>query len=573
MEKDDYLKLLKEYGSSTELISNSTLLSPIEAERHLAEILRDGKYPRTSLPAFIHEFTHHYCFHSPVGSALACLSLRAFRDITRCNLWGAPCDGQRVAEDLIRYRTVKMLLEPLFEGLALFSEFDTMTLDSEMVSIPTRYATDCFIGHDVQEKKGFENAARQMFINLRIDEDLENKILVERKVDVLTRPLDCRDPYLPGYLAVKSLWRAGVMRSSRFWDKDLFLSFLRAYCFDDYELVRLLLDEDVAGSDAVNRIVDHISHRLINLLKLDFDRLIPIHEHDGLQDDQRSVEEKLQAPVTPPWDDPTTVATGWQKLNLLVDDLKHSDEHEPLSRGLSNLVQLVLSRRILMNIGTLPVHVQPDSGSGLSLLNNHGELIATAAPIDGKVPPAGKGSADLILIPSLKAHILTVTLDDDVIGAQFFGNEIEARWHEPLINAAVSLPSITATVNLIRETCSSAIRTCLDNIDDFDRQTRLCANAIYHPLAFLHTDEGRVAELTEKMWNSGFNNILGRDIQRIYELASLGLWMSLLPKPQFISDMAYYHAMNVESVVENLKTHRQSHGFPFILDDDLWTIV
>src|SRR5437879_12139926 len=59
-------------------VSNVTLLSSVDLEAHLGSLI-ELDLPRSCLPAFLHEATHHWSFFSPVGVAMALLKLRARR--------------------------------------------------------------------------------------------------------------------------------------------------------------------------------------------------------------------------------------------------------------------------------------------------------------------------------------------------------------------------------------------------------------------------------------------------------------------------------------------------------------
>jgi hypothetical protein len=77
------------------------------------------------LANFLHEWTHRWCFHSRVGSALALLRMRA-----ACRAY----TDRSEFDDYVRCMTVSSVLEPLAEGLALFAEFDTYPGDSPWMS-------------------------------------------------------------------------------------------------------------------------------------------------------------------------------------------------------------------------------------------------------------------------------------------------------------------------------------------------------------------------------------------------------------------------------------------------------
>src|SRR5581483_2256314 len=97
------------------------------------------------------------------------------------------------------------------------------------------------------------------------------QMTLERKVDVLGRPLRCDgDAYLPGYLLVRQLWLAAIRRDGRLANEtDLFLMYLRSFLYDDMELVATLLDETLDEIRGPSAVANHIMRRLEQFTNLD----------------------------------------------------------------------------------------------------------------------------------------------------------------------------------------------------------------------------------------------------------------------------------------------------------------
>lgn len=66
--------------SWTDPVTNWTLISGVRLDRDLGGMMQMGKYPARLLSPFVHELVHHWCFHSPLGLALAHMQLRARRE-------------------------------------------------------------------------------------------------------------------------------------------------------------------------------------------------------------------------------------------------------------------------------------------------------------------------------------------------------------------------------------------------------------------------------------------------------------------------------------------------------------
>jgi hypothetical protein len=136
--------------SWTDLITNMTQLSAVRVDQDFDALMGWGSLPPQLLPGFLHELTHHWCFLSPVGFALATLQLRARRSGVLLSSGHGDRDelSNRLFADLARYETVSTMLRPLAEGLALFAEFDAMTgPESSVISLPGQLAS-VFYGRD-----------------------------------------------------------------------------------------------------------------------------------------------------------------------------------------------------------------------------------------------------------------------------------------------------------------------------------------------------------------------------------------------------------------------------------------
>src|SRR4051794_13537017 len=96
-----------------EFISNRTVFSSEDLARHWPGIVR-FKLPIELIPAVLHETTHHWCFASPVGTALSALMLEAQRlalEPGRITQSGA----KRIVSNHLTYNSVIELTRPLAE--------------------------------------------------------------------------------------------------------------------------------------------------------------------------------------------------------------------------------------------------------------------------------------------------------------------------------------------------------------------------------------------------------------------------------------------------------------------------
>src|ERR1035437_598544 len=109
------MTVLQQARSFVDPTTNSMVVRDFELAEYLEWIRGRPVSGSRVLANFLHEWTHRWCFHSVVGSALARLRRRA-----ACRTYR----GQSAFDDYVRCMTASTILEPFAEGLALFAEFD-----------------------------------------------------------------------------------------------------------------------------------------------------------------------------------------------------------------------------------------------------------------------------------------------------------------------------------------------------------------------------------------------------------------------------------------------------------------
>ena len=104
-----------------DLVSNHTVFPNPE---HYQALLHGEDLPASTFSSFIHEATHHWCFISPVGTALSALHCSVARRALHWLATGDESETMAALEDLCAYEIALSWLRPLNEGLALFAEYD-----------------------------------------------------------------------------------------------------------------------------------------------------------------------------------------------------------------------------------------------------------------------------------------------------------------------------------------------------------------------------------------------------------------------------------------------------------------
>lgn len=239
----------------TNVISQNAL-SFSETMDHLGA---EGKLPATHLPLFLHEITHWWCFHSPVGVALTLLHERVYllvsgSDVSKC--------GSLLWETLLKYEVARVLLMPLIEGLALFAEFDSLPADSTAISESAKWAGLLFLPGELDQPPTL-NRYKEAWKRLASAHRASPQGIARKRL-LLTAPIlgVGRGAYFRGYLTVKELFRCAKARSPRFDDTDFFLTYTRNVIFNDTYLAAILLDPMISGHQWASALYERFSSRL-----------------------------------------------------------------------------------------------------------------------------------------------------------------------------------------------------------------------------------------------------------------------------------------------------------------------
>ncbi|MFD6156316.1 hypothetical protein ACFWF7_25275 [Nocardia sp. NPDC060256] len=356
--------------SWTDLSSNLTHLGAVRLADHLDELLHPGKASPDLTLGCLHEFTHHWCFHSAVGFAITGLQYR----MARAALSGDERAVDRIQRDAVAYQTVTAVLRPLIEGLALFAEFDANTVRSPVATAPMLAAINLFSGkapHILSPAADGELApmvgdrAATLAMSLPISVHLRtirvSEAGIRRKVNVLATSLaDDSDGYLLGYLGAKSMWRDVRRRCGRLYaETDLTLALLRGFFFEDRRLVEILLGtgEKDMGKLA-NLIVGQITRRVRELAHI-------------TEADVATLEELIlrgEPTDSAKWASPLHVSSahwraGQREYATLLTELSTEPEEvadsadAELAEGLRQAFGVLLDRRHIVRLGTEDVQV------------------------------------------------------------------------------------------------------------------------------------------------------------------------------------------------------------------------
>ncbi len=257
--------------SWVELISNLAFVSNPD-QSSLPNILLGRKLPHEVFLSFVHEATHHWTFTSAWGSAAFVFHNSMTQ---RLKAYESAVDKSTLEEDIewdllsdfCKYRFLMDIYKPLIEGIALFAEFDVYPTKTEAIPHHLIYTSMMFRpkgGNEFwkQEYALNEKEYHEFLIQKRL---LTNKVS-QRKADCLISEANLeQSPYLTGYLFVKNLQQLLIQNNPKFSDPNIFISFLREYYFNDFELVQLLFDPQTQDEHISHRMVNHFMNRTRNI--------------------------------------------------------------------------------------------------------------------------------------------------------------------------------------------------------------------------------------------------------------------------------------------------------------------
>jgi hypothetical protein len=261
--------------ASVDALSNFVKFPEFDWEKDTDALLQ-RKLDPARVPLFLHEATHHWCFDSPVFYALFILQVRALGGVWQIAN-KRQIDEFDVIDDNYRYRAVVDLYRPILEGLALFAEYVALPRGQFIYSHPFSQMQVLCAGW-FDEKENTRKATNRLLAAARGSAEF-----LRKKAGLLSMPFEAsRSPYLTGYMLVCSIWRAMLGHRIDLFagNTDAFLSYLRSYFFFDYELIAILMNNQLHETAIVQTIGQHLIRRIIRLVNSDLSILDALKHAD-----------------------------------------------------------------------------------------------------------------------------------------------------------------------------------------------------------------------------------------------------------------------------------------------------
>lgn len=523
---------LADPGSWVDLPTNYASLAGVELRTDFG-LLIQGQYPLRFLSDFIHELTHHWCFQSPVGMALAMLRLETFRDALTALNQDANNEDVSIAllHKIIRYDATTAILRPISEGLALFAEFDIRPGSGSLKSQPMQWI-DVFALHN-RENPGSESSVLHTLFNARL-----NFTTVKRKANLLVRSLGAPDRgYLSGYLFVKMLWLHCMEQCDSFVDLDLFLCYVRSYFFEDLGLVdRILAPPDSADIGSANSVYGHVQDRASRLWKtVDLEKQVKDFQLDVLQ---RPGAVLLGAPPSHRQGILMTdeeSRSGTARYEVRRQQLEQAGTEQWVERRLRDHHLTTLQQRQFFVVAREKVQVRRTSSGQMIECVQDGRLLCAVPRVEGeRSVVSGEGSVAYIVLPALGRDALSVSLDGKVIA--FFSQadlDERTRLDDATRDSLLHYPTDDSAYAFGTDCLEALVTSFTDrgaNQGLWKRyvvQRDPVVSFAYSKWATIRIPDTDLDRVTQSLENRGFWERVGADLGNMNDYALLGLCTSL----------------------------------------------
>ena len=517
--------------SWTDVTTNTVFLAGTDVERDLPGLLSFGEAPVRLAASFLHEATHHWCYDSPVGYALAMLQLRIHRLALAISAHPSSSASLELAGAANRYQAALAMLKPLDEGMALFAEFDATTREhSRTLSSPLKLAALFFRVPPSVQKEDFGDrdllpatAWCQGFIQkLRL-----SPRLLERKAGILCGPLTVSgNCYLAGYLLVRQLWIAATQRDWRLASEtDLFLSYLRTFLYDDLGLADLLLSDELDEIQGATAVATRISQRLGAFVELtaqdvtDFEEIITSPGDQPLGYTGRAIQV-------------SELECDRGRLALTTagaaSETRSGDENDDALRFHE---QCVLIRRQLLYLGSWAVETEVSAGRYRVLKN--GVTLREGPALPGKGEGSAAGYIDVVYWISRGERVCAVRRGREVVAVESALNSAQRGDLEGDPEFVLLLEQRYAAGDLLTQLDELVEDVIADSwieiaVDHIRSQLDTVVAQAYLPSALGDVPQDEVSAVAARMRETGFYGLLGRDRCLVEGLAALGICCSTL---------------------------------------------
>ena len=571
-----------------DVVGANVFLADVNLQSDVEYLIR-GQSPSTRwLPGLLHEGMHHWCYDSVLGLSIALLHARARQRILHAaHTQLSKNEHAKLLDDIVRARAAEAFLKPLSEGLALFMEFDARPGATDASSLVMQLAALFFV--DVQaviSERGTKIAPKLDEAITRVLKDMRlSEQMVTRKTNLFTHPLNCHSGgYLAGYLLVKTMQNFALLQSSVFADSDFFVTYVRAFIYEDFGLVAALLDQSNTGETVANSFCVAVQRRW------------SIFVHSNLKRDATTFLEALVKGDDP--EDralalpgrPEDLSLGRHHFEALLQDVLNNPG-DP-----SGFYTSVLKQREFFRLGLLPVEVHVDHTGWLRAVplfrkisassdtyidsitwnqQNGEKVVIMQSALNGVRRRMGKGRIEMYVSTRDLDRFLIVTLDDQVVGHTFFGvcsEAVRSRVKDWLPGVVYETTEQDLTISIERELEHSTGR---DIYESTIAKTEMLRNEVYIPRALMNVTAERLRHCRSIMWDKGVAGLMNDNESVIDALARFSLLTSFYTHRNELPSFQHTLGWDILRYAEDWERCEQLTGFSIYEEtvDFLWSWV
>lgn len=475
--------------------------------------------------------------------------------------------GLRVHDDVVRLEVATELFRPLAEGLAGFAEYDAVSRFSSRAWSPLPVAVAWHFGgrerFDAQAERGYvEPFSTTMIASRLLHEARLSESAVAEKAALFRAPFrSAGGGQLPGYLAVKSMWRNLFRRDPRLYgESDLVLAYLRSFFFEDLDLAAELLAPPADNCvTTTNRLLSRFEARMGEFFAATPADLTAFE--DALDSDDPVEAAGMRRT-------PTRHRAARRLIEERIDDLRSCTAARlsdfALHQAIDGLNSLMALRRF---VTVTSADVEVDERGTVSW---QGHQVLTVAPGDLIRPAAGPHTLDVLLGLSGDQELSRVA-------ALSRGDEL---------HSVTVLPGQPDTGGPLRESLSTAyagrarreslahhLQFAADavvagdwglrmNRDQARDHLRAVVDRLYHDTALRYSSGPEAMDRCgELMANHGLRPLLG-STETLRQAALLGLAASLNSYRDELEKQFQRRGLDLPALLTTLRRRWEEHGFP-----------
>lgn len=525
--------------STTDLFTNQTIFSSSELLARLPELIDPHSSPPSSLlPTFLHEATHHWCFTSTVGTAIAILGMRGRVSALRALEAESPQEMKfwedHAADDVTRAEIASLLLRPLAEGIATFLEFDfAISQHSPVVPAPARWAAMFCARNQVTGSAKTRIRRRMNIAHLtwaELSTARQSERMQRKKEALLAEPLSCElsDGYLVGYLIIKAIWEYWWSHHCRFGEPEVFLLKIYDIFYEDIEFVRLLLDQSTSIPASLAPLEQHLAKRLEYAFGASKDSLHDFFESLKSQQSRTHKDRKSKGGVLPLSDlvdnDPSArFRSIWNVvMGGPITDLPSNPTDWSHWQYAAQASHMIGHGRELLDLGALPVQLSAEKTK--TVVEVEGRAVAHLRTFTGAT--LGRTSGEVHVL-------LNIRSGQNVVAAFSPKLQLVALQTTPKKNKAGEVLAARSAIARVRGAASFHAfmlekKSALSGLREFSRlpgyfrQTRERLNGLYVPTALRYVPTSVLPELVPKMLTDGVYGAFDFETDPVRALAVIG---------------------------------------------------